>query len=1117
MSDAGGDEPKVSQRRALIGRTSEISRLTELVRCAHSGQSALVSLVGDPGIGKTLLAREVLEIARAEGARVADGRCHEEATQSAFRPWLQIFRTLLEQPSASSLYEVLGIEESQEAPRDAASLAEGTTPLKNRIELFDAVVRTLVDYSDHAPVVLVLEDVHWADSASLLLLRFAAREIAARGIVLVVTHRPEQIYADRPFTRAMRAWESEPLHVRLDLQGLGPEDAAALVQQEAARLVAREITPDLIAKSGGNPLLLIQMVRHILEATGPIDAPSGRRSAVTAELPTDVRELILQRIKGLAAPTRQALEAAACSGSVFEHAQLQATLRELGTEAGDLLDSLDEASDAGLVEEDSGLASYRFSHALIRESLLSSIPARRKRMIHGAIVAAIETVHAAQIDAHLPELALHSYESATGVGADKATSYAASAAGRAYSSFAFDEAALWFNRAIEIVRLHNPSDQRSQAELTLGVGQSLSMAGRGHEAIEKFTDALEMARALEHWGLFGWCVYGMCIQWSTNSVVRIGESRDEALILEALERADADDFTLRATLMARLGAERATYDPGSAAKTAREGLDLALRQDDARIFGTARSALRIADWRPDNLSQRLDLSRESVDGARQAGEVVDLAAFLPLLIIDLLESGAADEAKNETEHYRVLANKIMNPFFLWQLGVIESMWLMLGGAFAEAESRAQATFNAGFEHNPTDAGAIFGAFNFALAWWRGGLAPHEQPLRDIMSQMPIVPGWRAGLATICAETGKADLAREQIDLLTAAGLESIPRDATYLTTMTLLAETAHRLADPVLAKLMLPLLAASEDQFVVVGNAVACHGSVAGYLAALTGLAGDPAQANRLFAKAITLETGIGSQPLATKTRSNWIEFQARSDCRNADFDDLAARTRADADRFGMTAVLGRLDALTTARKAPAVAPRPDQSSAERGEPAVYRRQGEFRTIAFATQEIQLKESKGLAYLEHLLRHPGREFFSLELVGLLSDAPPDSGQPRAGDAGETLDAQAVTQYRMRIQDLRSELEEAEEMNDRGRADRLREELEFVADQLGGGLGLGGRKRKAASDSERARVNVTRAIRSSVRKIADAHPPLGRRLIKSIRTGNVCSYEADEDRPIAWEF
>jgi hypothetical protein len=1092
-----------------------MARLTELVHAAQSGRSAFVSLVGDPGIGKTQLAQEFLAVARDAGAAVGEGRCHEETAEIAFRPWTQALRSLLGRPTAADLYQLLGLAQGDLSLGEEVHLSEGPTPLKQRIELFDAVVRSLVDHSGGAPLVLLIEDVHWMDSASLLLLRFVASEISALGVAIVVTHRPEQLYSDRAFARAARAWQSETLHVRLDLQGLDHDDAVELVRQEAVRLVAREVTPELIKQSGGNPLLLIQLVRHVVESRSGADSWSKRRPAVALELPSDVRDLILRRIEALGGGARQALEAAACTGSVFEYAQLRATVCELGGTANDLRDSLDEACTAGLIEEDTGIATHRFTHALIRESLLGSIPARRKRMIHGAIIAAIESVHAAQIEAHLPELARHSYEGATGTGILKAVQYAAAEAARAYRSCAFEEAALWFAREIEIIRLNDPSDQRSQAEALFGLGQSLSMAGRGRDAIEKFNEGLGMARALGHWRLFGWCVYGICVQWSVNSIVRFGESGNDSLLLEAIERAEPDDLTLRAALVARLGAERGRNDPQRGAATARQGLELAFAQDNVRVRSNARIALRVADWRPDNLGDRLALSRQAVQALRDIGEAVDLTACLPLLIIDLLESGAAEDAKIETEHYRALANRILNPFFLWQLGVIEAMWLMLAGAFDAAERHAQAAFNLGFEHNPADSGAIFGAFNFALAWWRGDLAAYEQPLRDIMSQLPVVPAWRAGLALICAETGKCDLAREQLDLLAAAGFDAIPPDATYLTTVTLLAECAHRLEDAALARHLQPLLAPFEDHLVIVGNAVACHGSVAGFLACLRGLAGDLDGAAHAFAKAVALETGIGSRPLATKTRANWLELQARANRHTADFAALLSRTRAEASALGMAAVVARLDALGAARGATPDRALEPGGTAQRGELATFQSRGEFRTIRFAAQEIQLKDTKGMAYLEHLLRHPGRDFFALELVGLLSDG--GEATPRAGDAGEILDARAVAEYRRRVADLRGELDEADAANDQGRASRLREEIEILSEQLGEALGLGGRRRKAAADSERARVNVTRAIRSSVRKIADAHPVLGRRLIHSIKTGNACCYEEDSERPILWEL
>ena len=188
---------------------------------------------------------------------------------------------------------------------------------------------------------------------------------------------------------------------------------------------------------------------------------------------------------------------------------------------------------------------------------------------------------------------------------------------------------------------------------------------------------------------------------------------------------------------------------------------------------------------------------------------------------------------------------------------------------------------------------------------------------------------------------------------------------------------------------------------------------------------------------------------------------------------------------------------------------------------ATFRREGEYWTIAFHSDAFRLRDSKGLRHLSLLLAAPGREFHSLELV--VTDgghARPEGHGPAelsfgTGDAGEILDERAKTEYRHRLRDLESELAEAESWNDSERVARLREEIDFLARELGAAVGLGGRDRRAASNAERARVNVTRAIRAAMERIAEHSPTLGRHLSVTIRTGTFCAYQPDPRVPVTW--
>jgi hypothetical protein len=194
---------------------------------------------------------------------------------------------------------------------------------------------------------------------------------------------------------------------------------------------------------------------------------------------------------------------------------------------------------------------------------------------------------------------------------------------------------------------------------------------------------------------------------------------------------------------------------------------------------------------------------------------------------------------------------------------------------------------------------------------------------------------------------------------------------------------------------------------------------------------------------------------------------------------------------------------------------------ARAADPGVFRRDGDVYAISFDGQSFRLRDSKGLRYLAILLGSPGREHHALELVAAVEGLPVGGRSTEeanvTGSSEELLDADARGAYKRRLADLEDDIAEAEEFGDAERASRAREEQEFVAHELAVAMGLGGKSRKAASDGERARVNVTRAIRSAIGRIADNSPALGDHLNATISTGSFCSYTPDPRALSAWRI
>jgi hypothetical protein len=334
--------------------------------------------------------------------------------------------------------------------------------------------------------------------------------------------------------------------------------------------------------------------------------------------------------------------------------------------------------------------------------------------------------------------------------------------------------------------------------------------------------------------------------------------------------------------------------------------------------------------------------------------------------------------------------------------------------------------------------------------------------------------------------------------LRQGGLRTIPEDSEWLTTPSYLALGAIRCGDAETAQHLYEGLAPYEDLSAVDGIAAHVLGPIALILGKLAAFLGRADDAERHLQKAIVRHAADGSVLFAAHGRLEFARMLARTaDPRTELRDELARAAATTFDACGLENAAAEARELTT----DVVASMPS------GE-AVFRREGEYWTVAFDGVVSRLKDSKGLRDIAALLAQPGREIAALDL------ASPDAMTFKAqGDTGEVLDDRARAAYKARIAELQAEIDDADA--DSSTRERAREELDALADQLAGAYGLGGRARKAGDPAERARKAVTERIRDASAKLARGNPALGRHLKASLRTGTFCIYAPE--RPVTWLF
>ncbi|HZQ38991.1 MAG TPA: AAA family ATPase, partial [Dehalococcoidia bacterium] len=632
---------ELSRRMPFVGRDQELALLDARLAEARVGRGALVLLSGEPGIGKTRTAEELARCAGEAGMRVLWGRCWEGPGAPAFWPWVEALRPLLSAESAADVAAAcaaIGPAAADLATvlpelRGRLRLAQSPPALdpdQARFRLFESVSLFLRALAARRPLLLVLDDLHWADTASLLLLQFFARDLSAVSLLLLGTYRDVEVDRDHPLGETLAALRRQPAFSRLSLGGLAP-DAVLAVMRALAPLTEERVTSALARAlhddTEGNPFFIQEAVRHLRE--------SGRELAGIDDLrglgvPDGVREVIGRRVARLSPNCLQTLRVAAVIGREFSIAVLRAAMAagETPIDDGSLAVALDEAEIASVVSAIPGAPGrYRFVHALMRETLYDELTSMRRLRLHRQVGRALAQRHADELDPHLAELAHHFAQAATLYPEDAAQAawYAARAAERAGRLLAYEEAARHYELALRALELEGHGDAPRRCDLLLALGEAEARAGRNSQARQRFAQVAELARTLADWQRFAQAALGFGGPVVTVGVVDAPLVR---LLEEALAALGQAECPLRARLLARLGMELLYSEAADAAdrrdRLSAAAVTMARHSDDATALGFALNARHYAIWEPSTLSERLAAATEIVEIGEASGSA-DLA------------------------------------------------------------------------------------------------------------------------------------------------------------------------------------------------------------------------------------------------------------------------------------------------------------------------------------------------------------------------------------------------------------------------------------------------------------------------------------------------------------
>src|SRR5919108_4145703 len=489
-------ESAVETGRAFVGRERELADLVVGLDDAFAGRGRLFLLVGEPGIGKSRLAEELIAHARARGGRILVGRCWEAGGAPAYWPWVQSLRPYLRDTDAESLRSELREGAADVAqilpelrdllvdlPPAAAVESEGA-----RFRLFDSMTAFLKRAAADRPLVLVLDDLHAADEPSLLLLRFVARELGESRLLVVGACRDVDPTPTDPLTTTLTELVREPVTRTLALGGLGEADVVRFIEFVAPEAPAAELAAAVHAETEGNPLFVGETVR-LLAAERRLDEPATVRLAI----PQSVREVIGRRLRHLSHDCNRLLTLASVLGREFD---LDALASVSGLERDAILELLDEGIEARVVSEvPGGIGRMRFAHALIRDGAYHGISRSRRVQLHRQVGEALEVLYSSDLDPHLAELAHHFFEAAAGGDGREAGDYARRGGDRAASQLAYEEAVRLYGMALEALGPNGATTAQSRCELLLALGDAQGRAGDDPGAKSTHLRAAELARS----------------------------------------------------------------------------------------------------------------------------------------------------------------------------------------------------------------------------------------------------------------------------------------------------------------------------------------------------------------------------------------------------------------------------------------------------------------------------------------------------------------------------------------------------------------------------------------------------------------------------------------------
>jgi DNA-binding SARP family transcriptional activator/tetratricopeptide (TPR) repeat protein len=862
-----------SGQAAFVGREAELGELVAGLEEVFDGHGRLILLTGEPGIGKSRLADELIRRARERGADILVGRCWEAGGAPAYWPWVQSLRGYIRELDPALLRAELGTAAADIAPivPELDAILPGlpeqpADPEGARFRLFDATTEFLRTASGRRPILLFLDDLHAADAPSLLLLQFLVRQLGSSGILVLGAYRSVDPVPGSPLRAMLAEVAREPTTRRVVLKGLTETDVAEYVELAAGRAASSEVVTALHEETEGNPLFMVEMVRLLAIEGGDLEPLSP---GMPLDIPESIRDVITRRIAHLSAESNRVLVLASVLGREFAPAALA---RLAGVSEDDLLEQLDEAMAAGVLSHLPGsVDQVRFAHVLMRDTLYDGITVARRVRLHRLAVDALTDLYGSDPGAHLTELAHHSI---AGSDFGRGLEFARRAADHALASLAYEEAARLYQVALDAAEL-SAAPGTTRGELLLAQGDAQILAGDGPAARKTLLRAAAIASSEGDADLFARAAlaYGGRDIWGPRQE---WDARYLPFLAEALAMCGDQDSLIRARLLTRMAsAMRGDADRQRLESLTREASEIAQRLGDnstvlfaldgrlAATGGPATAAMRFADG-----EKLVELATESGDLERVFGghEHVANTAWT------LGDRAALERTINAMRH---LVQELNLQSFRSLVMVVDAQFAASQGRFREAEELITDAFRIGERAQSWNVQTPHRLQIFILRIQQDRLDGYEDVLRRSLEDYPGYSIFDCSLALAYAHFRRRDEAGAIFERLATHDFGRLSRDEDWLVNLSLLSEVCVYLDDRRRAHTMHALLTPFTHLNAVAAGEI-CLGSVARYAGRLATLLDLHEEAEAHFDTALEMNSRMGARPWLADTQADYAELLIR-------------------------------------------------------------------------------------------------------------------------------------------------------------------------------------------------------------------------------------------------